>query len=248
MMNMGWGAKIGIIIGIAGGIFGGVVAIAASPSSAFFVIPFYVIFILVFGYFLKPLYDAAQVMKNGLEATATVTRIWDTGVTLNNDPQIGIEMDVQPADGSPSFTSKTKMYISRLQTSAYQVGQVLTIKYDPANHAKVAIVSIGGGVGINSKDAEAMLKKNDDETRQILKSGLPAKAIVLEFSLMNINVNGNNPAVKLKLEVMPDGEEPFKADTMGVVMESSVPKYQPGKEIYVRYMANDKTKVAVDHS
>jgi hypothetical protein len=93
-----------------------------------------------------------------------------------------------------------------------------------------------------------MLTKINDANEQLMQYGEEAKAIVMKYIPMGINVNGNNPAVTLELEVLPSSREPFKATVKGVIKDTSVPKYQPGCEIYVKFDPNDITKVTMSHS
>ena len=61
-------------------------------------------------------------------------------------------------------------------------------------------------------------------------------------------MNGPNPAMKFLLEVTPQGGKPFQAEATAIVAQASVPKYQPGKSLYVKYDPKDQTRVAIEHS
>ena len=50
-----------------------------------------------------------------------------------------------------------------------------------------------------------------------------------------------DPAMNFILEVQPEGDPAFQAQTNGVIAEASVSKYQPGREIFFKYDANDNT-------
>lgn len=202
-------------------------------------------------------------LQNGQTAQAVILNMWDTGVSINDNPRIGMKLEVRPPNGAP-FQAEVKQVISRLSASQYQPGQMLEVKYDPANPSKVAISAIiaGGaagayGVGMQAAAApspaaaaqlQATLKAQDDANQKIIATGQPAKATVLAFTPTGINVNGSNPYVSLSLQVMPDTRAPFVAQAQGVVAAQSVAKFQPGSVIYVRYDPNDTTRVAVEHS
>src|SRR5262245_26189422 len=79
-----------------------------------------------------------QIRATGVPAEATVTQIWDTGVTVNNDPVVGFLLNVQPADG-PAFQAKTRNLVSRLAVPRVQPGAHLRVFYDPKDTARVAI-------------------------------------------------------------------------------------------------------------
>jgi hypothetical protein len=65
---------------------------------------------------------------------------------------------------------------------------------------------------------------------------------------LNIFVNGANPTMKLRVEVRPETGPKFQADTIGIIAEASVQKFEPGDIIHVKYDPNDLTKVAIEHS
>ena len=65
---------------------------------------------------------------------------------------------------------------------------------------------------------------------------------------MGVYINGNNPYTEIEVEVLPGDGPAFEAKVKGAISEQSVPKYQPGQEIFVKYDASDKSKVAIDHS
>lgn len=58
----------------------------------------------------------------------------------------------------------------------------------------------------NARCAElsvAVLEKTPTENERILNSGVSAPAKILQYMPMGVNVNGNNPAVNLIVEVQP---------------------------------------------
>jgi hypothetical protein len=84
---------------------------------------------------------AKHIRAVGVAADATVLQIWDTGITVNNDPVVGFLLDVKP-DGRPAYQAKTKALISRLAVPRIQPGATLRVKYDPNDPAQVALDSI----------------------------------------------------------------------------------------------------------
>jgi hypothetical protein len=51
--------------------------------------------------------DAKELQQTGLPARATILEIWDTGMTINNDPVIGLRIEVTP-DGRPPYIATIK--------------------------------------------------------------------------------------------------------------------------------------------
>jgi len=262
---MGVGGWIGLIVGGLGGLLGMAVAIAASPIyGSIFALVFIAIFGGVFWSIFRPMMTQNKLMKTGVSATATVLEVRDTGVTVNNSPQIKLLLQVTPPMGM-QYKVQTKVLISRLQTYEFQAGMTIAVKIDPNDKDKIAIDYSGGTSDAGSSNSsgysqeqyyspqqiqqiQADLVKTNDENLKLVAYGESAKAIVLKYTDLNIKVNGENPAVVLDLEVMPLTRSPFKATAKGVVKSESVLKFQPGEEIFVKFDPNDITKVAVEHS
>jgi hypothetical protein len=78
------------------------------------------------------------VRSEGLPARAKILKIWDTGTTINQNPVVGMLLEVHPPGGA-TFEAETEQLISRLQIPAIQPGMELEVKYDPHTQA-VALV------------------------------------------------------------------------------------------------------------
>ena len=77
-------------------------------------------------------------LTSGEPAQATVLQLWDTGVSLNDNPQVGLLLEVRPQH-RPAYQVQTKSFISRLKVSQVQTGAVVAVKVDPTDPAKVAL-------------------------------------------------------------------------------------------------------------
>jgi len=246
-MRLGVFGWIGVIVGVLGGLIGMGAAIVAAPIPG---IIFSVVFIVIFGgmflFFMLPFFNNSQIVKNGKDASATVLQIWDTGVTINMNPEIGLLLQVTPTDGTPAFQAKATKLISRLETSMYQPGVTLQVKYDPNNTNKVAIVGYGAASSMNEQDAMKMALEIDKKNKELIAKGKSAKGIILTYTELGVNINGDNPLVKMDVQVMPEGKEPFKSVTKAPILNSSIYKYQPGKEINVKYDPDDTSTVVID--
>jgi hypothetical protein len=155
-----------------------------------------------------------------------------------------------------------------LQVVYFQPGQAVTVSYDPVNPKKIHITEVGaenGGTtsmtegkpaaGIPGMPADATpaaieleLKQVDAANQVLMVTGQPAPAQVTNYMDWNVHINGENPAVTLLLQVNPPGKPPFMAQVIGVIAAASIPKYQPGCTIWVKYDPNNLTKVTIDHS
>jgi hypothetical protein len=85
-----------------------------------------------------------ELKEHGVTAEATILDIWDTGWTVNDNPVIGMHVDVRPADRPPFQATINRCVISRLAIPRYQPGKVIPVRFDPQNPAVIA-VDVGTG-------------------------------------------------------------------------------------------------------
>lgn len=83
--------------------------------------------------------DAKALQKSGERAEAVVVEIWDTGITMNDDPVVGLLVEVHPA-GRPAYRTKIpKSLVSRVHIPQVQPGSRVAVRIDPANPNHVAL-------------------------------------------------------------------------------------------------------------
>ena len=256
-MKMNAGAWIGIIGGIIGLLVGVGAVLATMPGSegwytaAGMLALFGGMFFLFYKLFFGPMINNNRLQKNGIPGKATILEVKDTGITINNNPQVKLVVEIKDNLGQ-RYTTDIRVLVSRINPFAYQPGMVIPVKIDPKNEKNVAIDMSGGpGTGTGAAN-EAALKAELEQLQQkndaILQGGRGARAIIKNYTWLGAYVNGNNPYVELELEVLPENSPSFSATARGVVAEASVPRFQPGKEIAVKYDLYDNSKVCIDHS
>jgi hypothetical protein len=79
-----------------------------------------------------------RVLETGKPAEATVLKIWETGITVNEYPVVGFLLEVKPIEGDV-YQATTQCIISILDIPQIQPGKVLPAKYDAADPSKVAL-------------------------------------------------------------------------------------------------------------
>jgi hypothetical protein len=268
MMKMNAGAWIGII----GGLIGIIVAIGAVIATAGSSAPFITVFILVlFGgmfylfyrLFFKPMINAARLQKIGLPGKATILEVRDTGVTINNSPQVKLMMEVKNTYGQ-KYNAQCRVLVSRINPNMFAPGMEVPVLIDPKNEQNVVIDYKAGNQAATMAAAnyaaspsspqpdvaalEAALMQLQKDNDAILQTGKPARAIIKKYTWLGAYINGNNPYAELELEVLPENAAAFSAKVRGAIIEASMPKFQPGCEIFVKYDLYDNSKVAIDHS
>jgi hypothetical protein len=83
--------------------------------------------------------EAKRLQASGVAASARVVEIWDTGITVNQDPVIGLKVEVTRADGTTYAATIPKSLISRLDVPRFQPGSVVDVRIDPQDPMKVAL-------------------------------------------------------------------------------------------------------------
>ena len=73
---------------------------------------------------------AQRLMTSGRQGTATVTALRDTGVTINDNPQVELDLDVA-VEGMPVYPVTHRQVISRLAIAGFQPGATLPVRVDP---------------------------------------------------------------------------------------------------------------------
>ena len=83
--------------------------------------------------------EAKRLQTAGTAASARVLEIWDTGITVNEDPVIGMRVEIARPDGSSYDATIPKSLISRLDVPRFQPGAPGRGRRAPQDPAKVAL-------------------------------------------------------------------------------------------------------------
>ena len=109
-------------------------------------VPLYIVLLIVgVGLFLLVLYTGwgmtsgktKWLLHNGRDAEATIVRMKDTGLTVNNSPYVSFRLRVKPTDAAP-FEAGLRAFVSRIAIP--DVGDTVHVKYDPANPKHIIMV------------------------------------------------------------------------------------------------------------
>ncbi len=260
MIKMNAGIWIGIIGGVIG-LIAGITAVVATAGSmgiymgAAMLLLFGGMFYLFYRLFFKPLINAGRLQKTGVPGKARILEVKDTGVTINNSPQVKLILEVKNSFGQ-KYNTQCRVLVSRINPGAYMPGMEVPVKIDPKNEMNVVLDFSGNATTSsaasfsqpNEAGLKAELEQLQNDNAAISISGRPARAIIKKYTWLGVNVNGNNPYVELEMEVLPDSQPSFSGKAKGVIAEASVPKYQPGQEIFVKYDLYDNSKLCIDHS
>jgi hypothetical protein len=104
------------------------------------------IMVIVLGIVLATLWHFYRIIsppqiKNGVTAPAKVLQVWDTGTSINDNPQIGMLLEITPSLGA-SFQAEAKTIVSRLNAALVQPGISAEVKYDPEKPKRIQITEV----------------------------------------------------------------------------------------------------------
>lgn len=96
---------------------------------------------MVLGPLMKNRQQEQQLLATGQRASGQIMAVSQTGMYVNNQPQVRIDVQVQPPGGQPYAASMTKV-LNMMAIPRVQPGAQVAVRYDPANPQRVAIEGI----------------------------------------------------------------------------------------------------------
>jgi len=106
------------------------------------VILFMPLILLIIGVSMIPFYRIFFPMKikNGVKTRAKVLEVRDTGVTINDNPQVGLKLELRTQEGA-ILQVDAKTVVSRLSAANVQPGVVANVIYDPLKPQRLVVES-----------------------------------------------------------------------------------------------------------
>jgi hypothetical protein len=134
---------------------------------------FTIIWYTIFG----PMVRNKRILKTGESGTARVLRMFETGVTVNDNPMVKLELEVTPPRGS-TYITMTKVIVSRLNPMVYRPGTVVPVKIDVKDPMQVVIdknaAGLGSGDGMSSGVAAPVSDVNAQRRNEAMTALLEA--------------------------------------------------------------------------
>lgn len=136
------------IVGIVGGIavlIAAVVAVikAGSTNSIYIAIAMVIVFGGM-GYFFykflwQPKFNARRLQMEGIPGRAKILEVHETNVTVNQNPQFRLVMEIKNSVGQVYTTACKTIVSRRLKTMSFQPGKEVNVKIDPKNEKNVIV-------------------------------------------------------------------------------------------------------------
>ncbi|MBG0815510.1 hypothetical protein [Planomonospora sp. ID82291] len=182
-----------------------------------------------------------DLLAGGVPAAAVVLSMRDTGMTVNDQPLVGFELEVRP-EGAAPYRVAHRETLPRLLVGAVLPGSALSVRIDPADPRRLA-VDWSRPPGRQEPVVAEHLSAAD-----LLARGLPGTATVTgTFDLNGMTADNGDPIVGFVLQVAPgDGRAPYQVRLGHRVPPAHLHRTVPGTRLPVRIAAEDPEKVAVD--
>jgi hypothetical protein len=100
-------------------------------------------------------------------AEAKVLEVWDTGTTVNDNPQIGMLLEVKPPVG-PSFQAEAKTLVSRLNAALVQPGITSQVIHDPEKPKRIQVQEVRVGNPAESNPVARMEELEQLRDRRLI--------------------------------------------------------------------------------
>ncbi|MBM7841582.1 hypothetical protein [Herpetosiphon giganteus] len=78
-----------------------------------------------------------KLLQQGLPGQARIINVYETGLRINRNPQIGLVLEISGPLGQ--YQTETKAVIPMISIPQFQPGAVLPIKIDPSNRNNIAL-------------------------------------------------------------------------------------------------------------
>jgi hypothetical protein len=82
--------------------------------------------------------EARELQRVGLPAQAEILSIGESGLTVNENPVITLDVEVRPPDRPPYRATVKRLLVSRLEVPQFQPGKVIPVRFDPRDPSRVS--------------------------------------------------------------------------------------------------------------
>ncbi|WP_067678178.1 hypothetical protein [Nocardia miyunensis] len=183
--------------------------------------------------------------RDGPVGIATVTSVRQTGVSVNDQPQVRLDLTVEDAEGH-TFDSHAKIIVPLTELALLRPGVVMPVRYLPGRTDKVEIDRSGDHTATRNAWNATMIRRGltTPAALDIAARGTPAQAVVQSLSVPG-EIRDGHTKVDLDLAVTrPDGTT-FTTHTEKYLAPASVDLVQIGRIVKVHYLPADEQNVVL---
>lgn len=145
---------------------------------------------------MEGLQQSQQLQASGVDGTATVVSVADTGGSLNDHPIARLELDVT-LPGQAPYRTTVEQAIPRLQAGQIVPGAVVAVKADPQNPQAVALAATAGGSAAPAGAPSAPADPSAPASFAALQASAAAQAAAAQVAAANAGA-AQDPATRLE--------------------------------------------------
>ncbi|WP_433609249.1 hypothetical protein ACQP2P_37780 [Dactylosporangium sp. CA-139114] len=188
--------------------------------------------------------EAQEVRERGVRGTAQVLGARQTGVYLNEQPQVALQLRIT-APGHGTYDTTVKEYVPLVATGMLGTGRPLTVLVDPLDPARVVIEwsfapAQAAAPPAAPPAASAFAKE------KILATGLPGTIRVLAAEFAGSLDEQGRPVYSTQLHITVEGRAPVAGPAVFAVPLDRVSVMQPGGVIPIKADPSDPMRFAAD--
>ncbi|MEU4762143.1 hypothetical protein AB0H12_02735 [Actinosynnema sp. NPDC023794] len=173
----------------------------------------------------------------------TVVGVARTGLSVNDQPQLDIRLQVDTADGR-TFPATARQIVDLTDLSVVQPGAILPVRYLPDGRAVLATDAPPHELQAALDRVHVAKGFLTPHQLRITEQGVDASAVVLDMVPTGHTPDGRT-ALRLTLRVTrPDGTT-FDVTQDKELPPPSIPQVQRGMVVRVKYLPGDESDVAV---
>jgi hypothetical protein len=196
-------------------------------------------------------YEAAQALREtGLPGVGQIVGLRQTGVSMNDQPQVEITLSVQ-IEGRIPYTVTRKEFVPLMLLGTLTSGAPLPLKVNPTNPDDVVIeweragglpATPRGVIGGTNLPTEQALEANRTRLRQV---GLDGRASIDRAEDTGVLL-GDNHIVLLGITVTRSGSNPYTVSFAGAVPASQMGRCVAGNSVAVKIDPADPKALMID--
>ncbi|AHH97233.1 hypothetical protein BC739_008100 [Kutzneria viridogrisea] len=175
----------------------------------------------------------------------TITEVRQTGLYINDEPQLALTMTVRTEDGQ-SFQSVAKQVVPMTDLALVAPGVVLPVRYLPGRTDRVEINKGGDPAAVQAVYDRVMIRAGLSSERAvaIAARGTKSSAVVSAVRATGRIVEGNGELSLTLLVKRPDGST-FEATSEKVIPGNLLGFVQPGRVLTVFYLPASEQEVVL---
>ena len=192
--------------------------------------------------------DAQRLKAQGVPGQATIVGMRQTGVYMNEQPQIELQLQVQTEMHAP-YQVTVKEWVPLMFLGTLTAGRPLPVKVDPANPQRLVIewenaMGIPGGQAVGAPAPP--LGDSEATKKELLATGVSGTATVLSSSPTGESDAQGRPVYDLVMQIQVEGRPPMQGPArVGIPLERAE-QLEAGDTVPIKADPNNPAMMAVD--